>query len=167
MIRQLSQKGFTLIEMLVYIAILVMVTTASVGFLFSLNKMLDQYRVETVLYRSGSGIMEQIMLALRQADAVNLAGTVEDDPASGRLTVINDTGSTAFLFTGGELQLIVNGSNLGDVTNDVVTVDDFTVYYYSLGGGEFVRVRLTLTGTVGGVSKQVTLYGGSVVRGSI
>ena len=66
------QRGFTLVEMLVYLAIFTIITTASVAFLISLDKLIGQYEVETALYRSGSNVMEQIILGARQADQVDL-----------------------------------------------------------------------------------------------
>jgi len=162
-------RGFTLVEMLVYIAIFVTVTTASVTFLLSLNAFIDQYRLETMLYRSGTSVMEQVLLAIRQADRVELAGTVEDSPSAGKLTVENDTTTTVFTLAGNELQLTVDGMDYGNLLMEGVVANKFTVYYYPLSqGGEYVRVRLDLTGSIDvPASKSLTLYGGAVVRGAV
>ncbi len=164
-----GKRGFSLVEVLVYLAIFLVVATASVGFMFSLHDMVGQYRLETVLYRSGSGVMEQLLLAIRQADRVDVANTIEDDPLLGKLTVENAATTTTFALTAGALDLSINGVLYSDLTSDQVTVDGFTVYYYPLSDGrEFVRVKLDLTGTVdAGISKSITLYGGAVVRGAI
>lgn len=161
--------GFTIVEVLVYLAIFIIVATASVTFLFSLNDLVGQYRIETVLYRSGTGAMEQILLAIRQADQVDSVNTIEDSPGNGRLTVENAATTTSFTLATGDLNLEINGEQYGDLMLDEVTVDGFTVYYYPLSNGrEFVRVRLSLTSAVTGTqSKSITLYGGAVVRGAI
>ncbi len=163
-----KNKAFSLIEVLVYLAILMSVATASVGFLLSLNGFIDQYRLETMLYRSGTNALEQILVALREADAVDAFQTIEDDPAAGMLTVTNSATTTAFTFTGNELLLAINGQNYGNLANEAVSVDDFTVYYYPYSNGEFVRVRLTLSATLDGSasSKSISLYGGAAVRGA-
>lgn len=161
------QKGFTLVEMLVYIAIFMIVSTASVTFLLSLSEFVDQYKVETALYRSGTNVMEQIILSIRQADQVDTINTIEDLPASGKLTVENAATTTTFEINGMDLELTIDGVNLGDMTYDSVTVDGFTVYHYPLSTGDFVRVRLELTATIGSVTKSITLYGGASVRGSV
>lgn len=161
------KKGFTLVEMLIYIAIFMVVSTASVTFLLSLSDFIDHYKVETALYRSGTNVMEQIILSVRQADNVDLVNTVEDLPAIGKLTVEHGASSTSFVINAGSLDLTIDGKELGDMTASVVTVDGFTVYYYPMAKGEFVRVKLDLTATVGGVTKSITLYGGSAVRGSV
>lgn len=163
------RSGFSLVEMLVYIAIFMIVTVASVGFLFSLQDLIGQYRLETTLYRSGSNVMEQILLAIRQADSVNVLNTIEDSPSTGKLTLNNLSTTTTFTLDSNALDLAINGVDYGDLTTDSVTVDGFTVYYYPMASGrEFVRVRLDLTATIDGtLSKSITLNGGAVVRGAI
>ena len=163
-----QKTGFTLVEMLVYLAIFMIVSVASVGFMLSLNNLIGQYRVEKVLYRSGTNIMEQVLLAIRQAEAADLLNTIEDDPTAGRLTLENAATTTSFTFDGSVLSMSINGVDLGDVTASSVTVESFTVYHYPLSVGEFVRVRLVLTGTIeNAYSKQITLYGGAKVRGAL
>lgn len=160
--------GFAILEIIVYLAIFVVVTTASVGFLLSLDDFIDQYRLETMLYRSGTNVMEQVLVALRQADSVDLINTIEDTPNAGKLVVENVATTTEFAFTGGALNLVINGDEYGDLTNDNVVVDAFTVYHYPYGDNEFVRVRLDITATLSsGEAKSTTLFGSAVVRGAI
>ena len=121
-----------------------------------------------MLYRSGTGVMEQIELAIRQADQVDAFNTVEDNPSAGQLTVANVSTSTSFTLNSGALDLSINGTDYGDLTSSGVTVDSFTVYHYPQTVGEFVRVRLALTGTLNAsTTKSVVLYGGAVVRGAV
>jgi len=121
-----------------------------------------------MLYRSSTNALEQILVAVREADSVDLSNTTEDDPATGELTVENPATTTAFTLVGDEIRLNINGQNYGNLVSDAVTVNGFTVYQYSYGTGEFVRVRLELTATVdGSSSKSVTFYAGAAVRGAI
>ena len=167
MMKAVLQRGFTMVEMLVYLAIFTVVSTASVGFLISLDEFVGQYKLETALYRSGTNVMEQILLSIRQADEVDLLNSTFNLPATGKLTVEHSASSTAFVLNAGALDWTVDGVDLGDMTMDEVVVDGFSVYHYPLTKGEFVRVKLSLTATVGTVTKSITLYGGAVVRGSI
>lgn len=160
-------RGFTLVEMLVYLAIFMLVSTASVTFLLSLNDFVSQYRIETALYKSGTNAMEQVVLSLRQADDVDLLNSITNSPANGKLAVVNSASSTVFVLSAGSLDMTINGVDFGGVTDDDVTVSGFTVYHYTLTEGEFVRVKLSLTATVNSITKSITLYGGSVIRGAI
>ncbi|MEN9921751.1 MAG: hypothetical protein RL097_27 [Candidatus Parcubacteria bacterium] len=164
-----TEKGFSIVEVLVYLAIFMVVSVASVAFLFSLKDLVGQYRLETLLYRSGTGVMEQVLLAVRQADRVVVADTVEDTFVGGKLTLENVSTTTSFMHTAGDLDLTINGEGYGDMTMDGVIVESFTVHYYPLANNrEFVRIRLSLTGTINGAqSKNAVFYGGAVVRGAI
>jgi type II secretory pathway pseudopilin PulG len=161
-------KGFTLIEVLIYLSIFIIVSTAAIIFMVSLSRFIDQYKLETMLYRSGTNVMEQVVLAIRQADQIDLLNTIEDSPANGRLTLENTATTTSFTLDTGELSLDINGTDYGSLTGNNVTVDDFTVYYYDLTDAHFARVRLSLTATLNtGTSKSATFYGGGVIRGDI
>ncbi len=160
-------KGFTLVEMLVYLAIFFVVTTASTTFLLSLNNLISQYKVETMLYKSGANALEQVVLSIRQADQVNITNSTFNSPATGRLMVESTASSTSFALNSGSLTMSVNGINLGNVISEGVTVTGFTVYRYPLTVGELVRVKLRLSATTGSITKDITLYGGSIIRGAI
>ena len=162
-----GKKGFTLIELLVYLAILMLVSITSVTFLLSLDEFIEQYKIETALYRSGTNALEQIVVALRQAEQLDGTGTVLNDPATGQLSLIAGATTTQFMKVGNEVQLVVNGVNQGSLTNDTVLVTGFTVYQYDAGAGSLVRVRLELSGAVGGVSKDIDLYSGAIIRGAL
>jgi prepilin-type N-terminal cleavage/methylation domain-containing protein len=159
--------GFTLVEMLIYLAIFTVVSTASIGFLLSLDEFIDQYRIETILYQSGTNSMEQIMLGIRQADEVDLTNTIVNTPASGKLAISHGTSTTIFTLNAGDLDLEIDGVDLGNLIQSDVTASEFTVYYYPLTNGDFVRVRLRLTATVGSMTKSLTLYDGAVIRGAL
>lgn len=163
------KRGFTLVEMLVYLAIFLVITTASVTFLISLDDFVDQYRLDTMLYRSGTSVMEQVLLAARQADQVDVLNTFTASSTAGRVEFENTATTTAFEidYIAGNLNLTINGVDLGNLVHEDVTVTGFTVYRYDVAQGEMVRVKLELEATVGSAIKTATFYGGSVIRGSI
>lgn len=163
----MTLRGFTLVEMLIYISILVVVSTAAVTFLISLDEFIDQYQVETALYRSGTNVLEQTVVSLRQADTFDALNSIIDDPANGRLGVTAGASTTQLVLDSGRIDLYLDGENYGDLTGDTVTVDSFTVFRYDTAIGQMVRVKVRLTATVGGVTKSETFYGGAVIRGAL
>jgi prepilin-type N-terminal cleavage/methylation domain-containing protein len=167
MMKRHLQKGFTLVEVLVYLAIFVMVTTAATYLLITLNDVVDRYRVNTVLYRSGSSALEHMVVELRQANQFNTAGSVVNTAATGTLAVINNSTSTTFTKSSDELLLSINSVDYGNIVDDAVEVDGFTVYQYNTTVGTLVRLKLELTATVGSSTKSMTFYGGSVIRGDL
>ncbi len=161
------RSGFTLIEVLIYLAILVVVATGAVTFLLSLDDLIDQYTLETALYRSGTSVMELVLVELRQANELDTLNTVINDPDTGVLSINNDGVNTRFIKAGDELQHVTGGVNEGNLVSEDVTVTGFTVYQYDLGDGTLVRVRLSMSATVEGVTKDLTLHGGAIIRGDL
>lgn len=163
--KRTSQLGLTIVEFVVYIAVLVIVMVASVSYLFSIQGILTEYQLETQLYRSGTASMEQIVLTLRQADSFDAIDSVTAS-ANGVL-VVENASTTQFARVGNELQLEIDGVSYGDITGEGVLVDGFTVYRYRTTAGEFVRVVLELRATEGASTRSETFYGGSVLRGAV
>lgn len=161
------RSGFTLIEVLVYLTIFIMVTTAATYLLISLSDVVDRYRAHTLLYRSGSSALEHITVELRKADQFNAAGSVTNVAETGALSVTNNSTTTTFNKSGSQLVLSKNSVNYGNIVDDAVMVNGFTVYQYTTSIGTLVRIKLNLTATVGNNSKSMTFYGGSVIRGDL
>jgi type II secretory pathway pseudopilin PulG len=159
--------GFTLLEVLVYLSILIVVSTVAVSLLVSLDDIIDRYKVDTALYRSGTNVMEQVVVELRRGDEFNVASSVLADSATGTIAINNGATTTIISRVGDELRLTINGVEYGNLLQDSVAVTGFTVYKSDTASGTFVRVKLELTATAESVSKSIDLYGGAVIRGDI
>lgn len=166
MINQLRTTGFSLVEMLVYLGIFLVIVTSSIGFLFSLDRLIDTYQAETLLYRSGTQVLEMATLAIRQGDQFDTFASIQSSPVTGRMVVANPATSTSITKNGGSLDLALNGQSYGNILPPGVTVTGFTVEHYPQAVGEFVRLQVELTATVGTVARSETFYIGAVVRGS-
>lgn len=160
-------RGFTLVEMLVYVAILIMVAIASISFIISLDRLVTQYRIETALYRSGSSALEQVLVGIRQADSFDALNSVLENNYAGALALTNGASSTIFELDNGQLNLIIDGDNYGSITSNEVTVTEFVVFRHGTSIGDLVRVRLSLSVTIGDATKNITLYAGGVIRGAL
>ena len=161
------QKGFTLVDTLVYVAILVIVSTAGVYFMISLSEVLTQYRIDTALYRSGTSAMEQILVGIRQAESLDSVTSVVDDPTAGIFAATRGASSTEVAFVGNELQLTLDGQPYGPMTDPQISVAHFTVFQHPTADGELIRVRLHLEASINGVNKGMTFYGGAIIRGDV
>jgi aspartate aminotransferase-like enzyme len=158
--------GFSLVETLVYLSIFIVVSTASVYVLFSLNEIIDNYRVTTSLYRSGANVMEQIVTSIREADQLSGA-TVLHASSTGVLAVMNGTQTTQFTKAGDDLLFSKAGASFGSLLAPNVDVIGFTVFQYPTTVGTLVRVKLDLEATSGSTTRAVSLYGGSIIRGDL
>lgn len=167
MIKIVSRAGFTLIEVLVYLGIFMVVSTGTIMLLISLDTIIDQYQVDTALYRSGTNVLEQVVAEVRQADQFDAGSSVVNDSTLGKLVVHNGGVTTEFVRSGTSLERIVDGVSLGTMLSEGVSVTEFTVYTYDTAIGVFVRVRLGLSATIGGTTKTITLYDGAIIRGDL
>ena len=162
-----SLKGFTLVEVMIYLAILTVVSAGGVGLILSLDGVLAQFKVETALYRSSTNVFEQLIVAVREGEDFDAANSVLNTPATGKLTILNGGTITTFEKSGADLNLIIDSVNLGDLLSDGVSLTGFTVYRYNTTVGVFVRIKLDLSATVEGITKTLTLYDGAVIRGDL
>lgn len=166
MTQQSNRGGFSLVEMLVYLGIFLIIVTSSVGFLFSLDRLIDNYQAETLLYRTSTQVLELTALSIRQGDQFDSFASIQSSPATGRLVLANAATSTSIAKVGDTLELEMNGDAFGNLLPPEVVVTGFTVTNYPQAVGEFVRVQLDLTATVDDVVRSETFYIGAVVRGA-
>lgn len=159
-------RGFTLIEALVYVAILGIVSAGSITLLFNLDDLFFQYRVQQELFSSGTATLDRILTELRQAESIELAQSELATSTIGALTLVSDATTTSVALLDGDLQITVNGEVEGLLNSSLVTVDGFTVFHYSLARSDLVRVRLVLSANQGEYTETLTLAGAAVIRGT-
>lgn len=159
-------KGFTLVEALIYVALLVVISVGAVTFLFSLEDLFQQHRTEQALFVAGTHTMERILAELRTGETVDLLSSEIASTTEGVLVIDDGSKITTFDWEGDEIEVFVDGVSEGSLTGSAVTVEQFTVYHYPMTLGEMVRVKLTLSSTIGDYSATSTFYGGADIRGS-
>ncbi len=166
--QQVGSRGFSLIEILIYLAITVMVSLAGVTTFLSLDTVLLRNQTERVLTRAATVSLDRLLHDIREADAVN-TGLSTLDVSNGVLALTNTPTTTTFAISGGNLVVSVNGVELGPLTGDDVVVQDVVFSRYVSGGAtstELVRVALTLSASSKAASSTKTFYTSAVLRGS-
>lgn len=160
-IQQRKNSGFTLVEMIVYIAILTLIAAGVVTALFALDDLLAKYRAEQLVFRSATTALERMLHDIRAAESVSAA-----DPTNpGSVTLSYDGSSRAYSLSGGAVLLTKDGSDVGTLTEEGVTVSELRFYDYA-STTEFVRVQMTLSATVGESTVTRTFNSGATLRGS-
>lgn len=160
-----NTRGFTLIEMLVYIAVLVLAVSAMVTLFLSLNTTLSRNQVERALAHTAQVALETMVRDIRAAETA-------DTTVANQLTLQTKGGATTTVFSlsGTGVTLNINSTNLGSLTSDEVTVEDLTFTKYEHIGTELettlVRVALTLSVSTKAASSTRTYYSSAVLRGS-
>lgn len=160
-----SIRGFSLVEVLVYIAVLVLVSVAGVLTYLSLDTMLVRNATERTVSHAAQVALERISREIRSATAVNTTlSTLGTSP--GELTLTTGGATTNFAVVGDSLILTVDGSEVGPLTGNSVVVEEFTAHLYVGTTTDLVRVSLTLSAETKAASTTRTYYTSAVLRGS-
>lgn len=163
--RTIRTQGFSLIEMLVYMAVLILAISASVNIFLSLNTVLVRNATERALTHSASVTLERIIRDLRSADIVDLTPSIFD-VSPGVLTLIQGATTTVYTLDAGVVIATVNGTPFGLLTGEGVVADSLIFTRYTTGDTELIRVALTLSTHAKAASSTRTFYTSGVLRGS-
>jgi len=142
-------QGFSLIEVVVYIAIFLLVSIGSVTLLLTLQKQVYQYQANQILVRNATSVMERVLFDIRAADTIS-GGTFGSSP--GDLSLLNGATTTAYSLSGGNLMVSVNGGQAAPLTGSPVTVSSLQFDQFDNGVSEAVRITFTMQSVVGGVT---------------
>lgn len=160
-----NRKGFTLIEVLVYIAVLIIAVLVMVSLFLSLSTVLSRNQVERELSQTAQVTLEKMVRDIR-------AAATADTTVANQLTLqtIGGATTTQFALSGNSVVMNLNGTNLGTLTSNTVSVDDLVFTKYETLGAELetilVRVALTLSVSTKAASTTQTYYTSAVLRGS-
>ncbi len=164
-----KKSGYSLVEMVIYIAILSFVSFVVISMLLSFT---NSYRTVTALRiteQSGIDSMERMTRDIRgAADVDTVNSTFGTSP--GVLTVQSNLNgvlstTTKFYVQGGILKVDVNGAYYGPLTLSNTNVSSLIFRYLDNGTTTAVKIDLTITGTVGTTTKVKNYHTTVVVRG--
>jgi Tfp pilus assembly protein PilW len=161
----IQKNGFSLVEILVYIAILLLVTVASVSLYLTFNTIFVRNEVERKLTYAANVTLERIVRDLRASDLVDLTpSTFNVSP--GTLKLIQGATTSIYTLVGGDVTVTVDGIPLGLLTGEGVTADSLIFTRYAVPNAELVRVALTLSTHDKSASSTRTFYASGVLRGA-
>lgn len=138
-----TQRGFTLIESLVYIALFVIVSTAAFIALMHYYALFQQYQVRQALFHTGTSAMERVLLEVREAEDIDQDQSVWT-ANHGHLIVTVDGEQREVVLVDGVLELRTPEATTS-LNDERVRIDTFTLYPYTSGGITLVRVRIQAT----------------------
>lgn len=158
-------RGFTLIEVVIYIAVLLLATSAVVATFFSLRQVFERNRVERELADAATEILDRIGREARYATAIANTSTLGTSP--GVLDLDQGATTTRFSVSGGDVVFRQNGVDIGSLDSAGVGVDSLIfTKYENVGTSTAVRTQLTLSVTTKFASTSKAFYTTSLLRGS-
>jgi Tfp pilus assembly protein FimT len=159
----MKTNGFSLIEMLVYIAVLVFMLVIIVAAVFSIARSDRLIRSVRDIENSAVLVMERITREIREADSVSLASSVLDSHP-GKLVLQGESGNTEFYFSSGRIFVKENGVELGALTAASVKVTSIKFTRFASSTVEGIRTELTLESGTSTYYRTQTLYSSAVIR---
>jgi prepilin-type N-terminal cleavage/methylation domain-containing protein len=164
--KTIFKKGFTLTEMLIYVAILSMLMVVVISTLVTMTRSYNTLKVSKQLNHAAVASMERMTREIRSAQSIVTAqSTFDGHPGRLYLQIASAT-TTEFFVDGGVLKLNQNGSYVGPLTSNEVQVTGLVFNRITTANSEAVRINLTLESTAGDKTKTETFYGTAVMRGS-
>lgn len=148
--RTVGARGFTLIEVLVYIGLFTLVVTLVTFFLLGLFRSFIVLRAERSAVLNSALVMQVAELELRHADRVYTSTSVFDNDA-GQLSVRTPRSSPTdhdfayvdFYLDNGVIYERRDGASPSALTSGDVTVSVFRVERYTSSGAEGIRFTVT------------------------
>ncbi len=155
------KRGFTLVEIIVYAALLASAAILIVNMLINLIGVFTAVRLTREVNQAASTAMERLVRASRAATSINLAASsLAADPA---VIVLND--GTDMRVINNQLTVQTSGGQRQVLTGSNMVVTSFTANRVVTGTIEGVRFVLTLTDQRVGQSRTEKFYGGAILRG--
>lgn len=136
--RKILQKGFTLIELIIYVAIVSTVVTAAVYFSWDIIFGQIKSEVAQEVQQNSRIALDRMSYEIRRAKAINSVGT------SLSLTMQDDT-VTVFDIASEQLRINEDGAGAAALTASRVRVTNLTFTDRSTGDSKHVQINMTIS----------------------
>ena len=157
--KRLSQKGFTILEFVIYVALLGIVVTSAA--MFAMHFTITQMKAATYAKasRNAQFAMARIESEVAQATSINVgSSTFGSNP--GLLTLVTATGGTnptVFAVSGGQLTVQQGAGSAVPLTDPSMTVEEFTLENLIPNGrAQYIRVHIKVTIPAGNAFQDVS-----------
>jgi type II secretory pathway pseudopilin PulG len=163
-----THKGFSLVEMVIYIAILVAMLVIVVQVVFSITRTNRVIKAARTLETSAILALERISLETRKAESIDtLNSTLGSNPGTLSLDGEDDGGapySLDFYLSGGRVQMRENGVEAGALTHASATVTSLIFRRFYASSTEGVRVEMVVESGTSTAYRTETFYSSVLLR---
>lgn len=169
--RQSSRKkGFTLVEVIIYVGLLAMVLVAVVNMFVLMGTSYNFLKLSRHMQTSATTAVDRMVRDIRNAQSINIAqSTLGTSPGVLTLntTTAADTPQTLqFYVSSGILRVKQDGGDIGPVTLPDVTISSLIFRQISTGVSQAVKIELSLSAGTGPSTRSANFYSTAVLRDS-
>ncbi len=163
------KRGYTVLEILIYIAILGLLSATAVTTLVAMQRSLNQIRVTRNLNAATAVALERMTRTIRDASSINAAASIFDI-SPGVLSITgSETPSHTYTFSmaGGALFLAVDANAATALTPSGIVVTNLVFRRITAGTiSEAVKIEMTVESSSGRATTSQNLYDTIVLRNS-
>lgn len=163
-------RGFTLVEMVVYSAILGVVAVLATNATLAMTRAFTDLRISRDLNSSATALFERITRDVRGAYDVDAAqSTFDTNPGRLMLNTKDSAGTNTtieFYVTGNRVSIREGGTDQGSIMTTSTSVSSFIVRQLSNTNTKAVKVEAVISATRGGITKTRNFYTTVVLRGT-
>lgn len=163
------KNGFSLTEMVIYVAILSVLTIVTVNSTFSAIRAFAEFRVSRDLSSSGTSLVERLTREIRKAHGIDAPNsTLGTNP--GRLTLLTkDAGgvdtTVEFYIESNKLKIKEGGVAMGSLTSSTTIITNFIARSLTNTNSSAIKAEIGLMSTRGNISKSGNFYTTILLRG--
>lgn len=166
-----NRRGFSLLEMLIYISILTLMLVTTVNVLFSFSDSYHYFVLDRRVNSTAAAILERVVREVRSSVSIDIgASTFDVHPGMLTLNALDQTGDPvvrAFSLQGGVLTLSENGIVLGPLSSESVEITRLLFTRVASGIAEGVRIELTVRASRNTTKREATFLTFVMSRGSL
>jgi prepilin-type N-terminal cleavage/methylation domain-containing protein len=164
-----SRKGFSLVEMIIYIALIAIIFVFVINLVLSFASSYKDIAALRIVDRSAMNSLERMTRDIRNATSIDMVlSGFNVNP--GTLALIETTAgvstTTRFYIQSGTLKVDVNGVFSGPLTGNRATVTNLVFHLLTSTSSQAVKIDMTVQGTSGTVSKTKSYYSTIILKGS-
>ncbi len=162
-------KGYSLIEMIVYLAIFTSVSVLVINSFITVLGSFSTTRTNRDLLESGAVVIERITREIRQAESIDTINSVfNSSPGALQLNSIDSGGSQMtikFSVTNGAINLYEGGTLVGNLLGQNITATSLVFRRITTTNGEGVKIELTLQDNISKNLQTANFYNTIILRG--
>ena len=164
------KKGATLLETLVYATLLSILTITTVAGLITLNNSLQGIVLGRIVDDAAQEVIEKIIREIRLADSVDVGSSILGVSPSklvlNSTDLVGDPSSVELSIVSSTLEFSRDGSSIGPLTPNQVTIDEIIFDHIVTDRSEAVKVSLVLKANTRVVNIEETFNTTVILRGS-
>ena len=156
--KQLSQSGYSLLELLIYVGLFALLSIILIRSLVTVMRTYATAQAYRALQNNGELIMERITREVRSGRSIS---GISQCPTTGSTITITDPTNTTTTFSLSAGTIQIDGAAL---STSEVSVASLALCSFSTSAGTGVKTKLVLTTTHGFVTS-ATFYATTILRG--